>query len=89
MSDSILGGLVSRAKNCKYRNLMILISLLAVLGALALLVADASRSAADQKEIERNSYGQGDRNESFQITADGEKADGTLDITVGERQYTK
>ena len=68
---------------------MVLILLLSVLGALALLAADASRSAADQKEIERNSYGQGDRSESFHITADGEKAEGTLDITVGERQYTE
>ena len=68
---------------------MVLILLLSVLGALALLAADASRSAADQKEIERNSYGQGDRSERFHITVDGEQTEGILDITVGERQYTE
>ena len=55
---------------------------------MALLVSDAGRAAADQSQIERNSYGKGEKSESFRVTADGEEAKETLDVTVGERQYT-
>ena len=51
-------------------------------------MSDAGRAAAEQRQIERNSYGQGEKTESFQITVDGERAEEALDITVGERQYT-
>ncbi|WP_143468861.1 hypothetical protein [Lachnoclostridium sp. An118] len=88
MSGSVPGRLVSRAKNCKYRNLILLVSVLSLLGSAALLVSDAGRAAAEQRQIERNSYGQGEKTESFQITVDGERAEEALDITVGERQYT-
>ena len=88
MSGSVFGSLVSRAKNCKYRNLILLVTALSVLGAMALLVSDAGRAAADQSQIERNSYGKGEKSESFRVTADGEEAKETLDVTVGERQYT-
>lgn len=88
MSGSVFGSLVSRAKNCKYRNLILLVTVLSVLGAMALLVSDAGRAAADQSQIERNSYGKGEKSESFRVTADGEEAKETLDVTVGERQYT-
>ena len=88
MSGSVFGSLVSRAKNCKYRNLILLVTVLSVLGAMALLVSDAGRAAADQSQIERNSYGKGEKSESFRVTADGEEAKERLDVTVGERQYT-
>lgn len=88
MSSSVFGSLVSRAKNCKYRNLILLVTVLSVLGAMALLVSDAGRAAADQSQIERNSYGKGEKSESFRVTADGEEAKERLDVTVGERQYT-
>ena len=55
---------------------------------MALLVSDAGRAAADQSQIERNSYGKGEKSESFRVTADGEEAKERLDVTVGERQYT-
>ena len=61
MSGSVFGSLVSRAKNCKYRNLILLVTVLSVLGAMALLVSDAGRAAADQSQIERNSYGKGEK----------------------------
>ena len=55
---------------------------------MALLVSDAGRAAADQSQIERNSYGKGEKSESFRVTAAGGEAKERLDVTVGERQYT-
>lgn len=89
MSGSLFGSLLSWGKNCKYRNLICAVAAVSVLGGLALLAADAKKAAAEQNEIIRNSFGQGEKSESLYITADGKKAGKPLDITVGERQYTE
>ena len=55
--------------------------------ALALMVADFPE-AGSENLMERNSYGGGEKTESFRVTVEGELEGEPLDIEVGEREYT-
>ena len=55
--------------------------------ALALMAFDFLE-AGSELLLERNSYGGGEKTESFEVTVEGELEGEPLDIEVGEREYT-
>ncbi len=79
------GRLVSPGKIVKYRNLIASRIGPSLLGSAALLVSDAGRAAAEQRQIEEQL--QAGENRELQITVDGETWRRPWISHRGERQY--
>lgn len=59
-----------------------------IIGA-TLLIMDGKRSMETQEGMKRNSYGEGEKTREYNVTADGKKIGESIDVTVGEKQYTE
>lgn len=63
--------------------------ILTVVGAGALLLADAKEAADEVTRIERNAYGEGWFTKELEIEVEGTDLGEKTEITVGEQQYTQ
>lgn len=92
----ILIGLVLADKRGKLPNILgakekryvLLILFVTDILAIFLFASDLS-SSGSEKEIERNSYGNGDREETFEVTVEGELENEPFTVEIGEQEYTQ
>lgn len=68
---------------------MLAVLLTSVILSAVLLVSDTRTANEEAGKIIRNGYGQGEKTEFIEITADGKKIKTPIQITVSEKQYTQ
>lgn len=68
--------------------MILAVAVCSLLGGVLLFWADHQETLRTRQEITRKGYGQGDRQLELEVRVDGEETGGTLEITVGEKQYT-
>jgi hypothetical protein len=88
MFNHLYRSICSWGTHSKYRNLILTILGITVIGAGMVFVLDYKSASETISSIERKSYGKGSITEKLKIGIEGIEKEEELELTVSERQYT-